>query len=668
MAKNDIILIDGIIQERCDELLPSNDNGEVFEFLACEQVLKKHDLSKDEIIQGNVDGKDDGGIDALYFFVNGNIILDTDTLNLPKSNCSLDVVIITCKHHNTFKQEVVNNQCASIAELFDFSKDNSQFIGAYNDELLDKINLLKHVYSLIASKLDKSTINYYYCSRGDSSEVGDNIVARASQIQNMSQDYFSNASSEYFFYGSSEILSLYRKRPPIVENIPIIDRVSGDDQCSVVLCKLTEYFKLISDENNNLKRYLFDSNVRDYMGNKGANADIMSTLCNGNQSADFWWFNNGITILSTSAVNIGKNMQVENVQIVNGLQTSLTIYQYFIENSDRISSDSRSVMIKIIAQTDESIRDQIIRSTNNQTTIELKSLFATDKLQRDIEDILKKNDLYYERRVNYYANQGISSNVIFDIMYLASGYIGLVLKQVDRAANLKQKQLKVPEKYDLIFNEKEDLRIWPIIAIILRRTDNYILRQNRLRNNKEKMAKRSRCIVAMITIGRILGKYNFNSQDLIASDIATLFTEEELIKTWDFMYPYYEKSNMLKRSYVLSILSDAGKVFNIYDVDIISKRHNVFTVYSDNNAVIDSRGRTVSARIDDSILEVIKTALPSQPWPVGLINLVIERTGFEMPTVKAGISILVNKGVFNRQKNGIVYDNDGNVIAKRMSQ
>ena len=49
MAKNDLILIDSIIEERVSENLPSNRKDEVFEFLSYEQVLKEYDLSADDI-------------------------------------------------------------------------------------------------------------------------------------------------------------------------------------------------------------------------------------------------------------------------------------------------------------------------------------------------------------------------------------------------------------------------------------------------------------------------------------------------------------------------------------------------------------------------------------------------------------------------------------------
>lgn len=59
------------------------------------------------------------------------------------------------------------------------------------------------------------------------------------------------------------------------------------------------------------------------------------------------------------------------------------------------------------------------------------SLRATDKIQEDIEDILRKEDLYYERRVNYYSNQGIPISQIYSPLYLAKGYMVLSRKLND---------------------------------------------------------------------------------------------------------------------------------------------------------------------------------------------------------------------------------------------
>lgn len=72
MAKNDVILLDGILKDI--ELAEPLDTGERFEFFAFQQILKSFDLTREELDVGWVDGKDDGGIDGFYTFVNGLLV------------------------------------------------------------------------------------------------------------------------------------------------------------------------------------------------------------------------------------------------------------------------------------------------------------------------------------------------------------------------------------------------------------------------------------------------------------------------------------------------------------------------------------------------------------------------------------------------------------------
>lgn len=102
----------------------------------------------------------------------------------------------------------------------------------------------------------------------------------------------------------------------------------------VILTKLTDYYNFIIDSNEKLNRRIFDSNVRDYLGLNPVNIDIMNTLSDS-ESPEFWWLNNGITIIGTHAHIVGNAISIENVQIVNGLQTSESIYNYFNESKNK---------------------------------------------------------------------------------------------------------------------------------------------------------------------------------------------------------------------------------------------------------------------------------------------------------------------------------------------
>ncbi len=130
MAKNDAILVDGIIDQRVDEAFPSSVRSEVFEYFCFEQVLKNYDLSPEEIESGWVDGRDDGGIDGFFTLINGHLFRDPEDFSWPKTNCEITVWILTCKHHDTFQQSPLNSLVASVAELFDLSIDRKELKGS----------------------------------------------------------------------------------------------------------------------------------------------------------------------------------------------------------------------------------------------------------------------------------------------------------------------------------------------------------------------------------------------------------------------------------------------------------------------------------------------------------------------------------------------------------
>ena len=194
---------------------------------------------------------------------------------------------------------------------------------------------------------------------------------------------------------AAQLVDRHRKIPSYKLELPFVDALSKGERY-VVLVRLSDYYTFIS-EGGHLRRYLFESNVRDFMGLNPVNEDIKSTLENPT-SPDFWWLNNGVTILASSANITGKSITATDTQIVNGLQTTESIFRHFQGNKS--FSDDRCVLVKVIVTHDAAVRDAIIRATNNQTNVELASLHATDKIQRDIEDVLLRHGLFYERRKN----------------------------------------------------------------------------------------------------------------------------------------------------------------------------------------------------------------------------------------------------------------------------
>ncbi|MEP6933996.1 MAG: abortive phage resistance protein, partial [Nitrospirota bacterium] len=136
MAKNDLHLLDGIIDDRIVKRLPSEKRDEAFEYLAFEQVMKDFDLSMDELLSGAIDGSRDGGIDAFFIVINGHLLQDPESFIWPRTGSELHVIIITSKHHDTFKQATLDALIATLTEILNFAINESQLTGAYSQPLL----------------------------------------------------------------------------------------------------------------------------------------------------------------------------------------------------------------------------------------------------------------------------------------------------------------------------------------------------------------------------------------------------------------------------------------------------------------------------------------------------------------------------------------------------
>ena len=656
MAKNDKILLDGIIEEKIELKIPSEKRDEVFEYFTFEQILKDFDLSTDEIAFGSIDGRNDGGIDGFYIFINGHLLTDLEKFNWPKTGSVLELWLFTCKHHDTFKQAPLDNIAATISELFDLAIEDNELKGDYSEQLLIRRRNFKQAYKRVSSRLSEFKINFCYASRGNSSDIGESIKSRAKQIEQITNDYFGNCISRFTFYGSTELIELHRKAPVFSLELPFSENLSSGETY-ILLVQLKEYYNFISD-NDKLRRYLFDSNVRDYMGLNRVNEDIRNTLIN-DKSPDFWWLNNGITILATGASVVGKSIQIQDIQIVNGLQTSESVFRYFTSGGSDISQ--RSVLVKVIVSKNLVIRDEIIRATNNQTSVELSALHATDKIQRDIEEVLRLNDFYYERRTNYYRNQAVLVEKILTPLYLASGYVNLILKSPEQATNLKSRFMKNESSYNKVYSNSTDLEIWPKIAYVLKYTDKFLETKRPNANSiSENFLKNRRQILSFLTMSRLLCNFNFTSTDLVLFDVKKL-TYEELEGSWKLikeLIPFQFSKSKIKRNTLLELCMKLNQDGKIKGFDRLL--HN-----SGLNLDLPKPKKEFKPKeiiISSDLMEKVDLLLPTQPWRPGTHKLIATEMKCSVGEVYEAVRLLIALDRRFKQKDGVVYDKEGNVI------
>ena len=637
MAKNDLILIDSIIDDRLSREYPSNNRGEVFEWFSFEQIYKGDDLSSDEIENCWIDGRDDGGIDGFFIFVNDYLFSGQDFSQLPKRNSELRISIVTCKHADTFKQNVVESILASTTELFDFSIDEDKLQGDYNIELLSKRKTLISLYRKLSTTLNRISFEFFYASRGDTSFIGGSIISRTNQIQQMISNNFSKASYCFKFIGSTELLQLYRNNQQYKITLKFEEELSSGDQRYIVLTNLSDYYKFVIDDNKKLRKYLFDSNVRDFMGFNKVNMDIMETLENSD-SPDFWLLNNGVTILATSAANVGKELVIDNVQIVNGLQTTESIYRYFNKFDNK--QDDRKVLIKVIVTTDEGTRDQIIKATNSQTVVETQSLHATDKIQRDIEEILKKSNFFYNRRTNYYQNIGIEDPHILTPLYMAKAYIALIKHDVVRAIKLKQKFMNDSDQYQIVFNDSIPINLWPKLADIIVKTDKYLIK-NRTGNTLliGGYLKSYRYVLSYLSISRLLGKTYYSENEFLNFN-AEIYDERIMEDTLNVI-----KSTMIGEK--------RRKKINGPDYIKIKRRFvETYNIPDYTPRYKSSKTSEYSKLKSLCTVEIIKRvydSLPDGGWKNGIHNEIASELNISSEMVSCAINMIFDSGLIDRK-------------------
>ena len=229
-----------------------------------------------------------------------------------------------------------------------------------------------------------------------------------------------------------------------------------------------------TNNSDTLEQSIFESNIRDYQGSVVVNKKIHSTLTK-DDNIDFWWLNNGITILANDISPVtSKSLMITEPEIVNGLQTSNEIYNYFSEHPEKLDSDSRHVLVRIIVPTNETSRDDIILATNNQTSIPKSSLRVSDSIHWQIEMFFKQKGLFYDRRKNHYKNLGKKNSEIVSVSYLAQSLIAVLLQKPNYSRARPSTLLTNDEYYDFLYKGDIDLIVYYKIIIWANRIKNYL--------------------------------------------------------------------------------------------------------------------------------------------------------------------------------------------------
>lgn len=526
------VILDDVLTQLHAERAPEMDATAYFEVFCAEQLLKDFDLSYDEIEAGIVDGEHDGGVDGIYAFVNGELITEDFDTTPFKKDVRLELFIIQSKTSGNYSEATLDKLISVTRNLLDLSKDPDH-LSQYNVQVREKIKQFRKAYRSLAARFPQLSITYFLAGKRPNVPVPSNFKTKADELAEVARGHFESANVTVEILGAAELMELARRQPKTVFELRCRKSLSCDDG-AIVLCRISDFNTFLRDEKGNVRKNLFESNVRDFQGATEVNAAIRKTLDTGG-TPDFWWLNNGVTILASRISITGDVASVADPQIVNGLQTSSQIASHFDDPGKK--TDERSVMIKIVSSDDEEVRDKIIKATNSQNAVQPATLRATDKIQRDIEATLKNLGLFYDRRKNFYKNEGKPVEKIISIPLMSQVLMSILLGRPDDARARPSSLIKDDKTYIDLFSEALPIHLYSFAGILMKRVESYLKTRVTLtasdRNNL-------RFYIAAYVTWLLAGTVDPTAEDISKVNPAEL-SDELLGKATDVVYDEYAK-------------------------------------------------------------------------------------------------------------------------------
>jgi len=529
MPTSSTVVLRATLEKARSQSAPQMSDSDFFELFCSEQLLKSHDLSYDEIEAGIVAGGDDGGIDSAYAFVNGELVADDFDVSAYKQDVAVDLVIITATTAPSFAEEAIDKLRMTTADLLDLSKNMADLASTYNSPLRTAMGNFRKAMMSLSDRFPQIRVQCYYVSHGDSGKIHAKVRVRAGDLSAQIEKLLPNSKCTVEFLGGSELLELARWSPVGPVKLPLAQNAIATDTGFICLVRLSDYYQFVTDKSGQLNRPMLDANVRDYQGDVEVNKAIRETLHTAADAAqEFWALNNGVTVVASHGAITGGMLTLKDPRVVNGLQTSVEIFKYFHAYPGQLACEHRTILVRVALTEDERYRDRVIKATNSQTAIQPASLRATESIHKDIEDYFGTHDLFYDRRKNYYKNQGKPKDQIVTIQHLAQAVMAILLGEPDNSRARPSSLLKRDDDYARIFSEKHPIGMYVTCARIMRRVDDFLRSPQAAASQDEKT--NLRFYVGAWTARTLTGSSAIQPADLDGLDVAPL-SEETLAET-----------------------------------------------------------------------------------------------------------------------------------------
>ncbi|WP_250009042.1 AIPR family protein [Actinoplanes sp. M2I2] len=233
---------------------------------------------------------------------------------------------------------------------------------------------------------------------------------------------------------------------------------------------------LLTDDNGNMRRGIFEDNVRDFQQyDNRVNSEIRHTLESEIGRREFAVLNNGVTVVAQRVDSSGDVFDIRDYQVVNGCQTCHVLF-----DQRAVLDDSVFVSLRLIQSSDDEVISRIVQATNQQTAVTEDDLAARTRFHRTLESYFAhqplERRLFYERRAGMYTARTITKTRIVTRSQLARSYAAMFINGMVGVGVYSQLRRS---HGDLIFQENHDPLPYYVSAAAFYRIE-WLFRNRRL--------------------------------------------------------------------------------------------------------------------------------------------------------------------------------------------
>lgn len=448
---------------------PSLSDDDAFErFAVSEIALRRSKLGAAAVENGLVGAKDDGGIDGFYVFLNGQELVEPDSIRLTRRKNALDglqpgltveVMIVQAKNETNWDTNVFPKIESALKAILahDVSAASLREF-PLNDDVVEKALMLRKLREKLSSLVPVMKFSIQYVTFAAESNLNPYMKTKRDQLKQwLLTKLPSGSTAQIVYVGDSSLVTQLRVSHDFIAKLVFTKPPVRVGAALVGLVTIDNYLSFLREDRTTvLREELFAVNVRDYAGGSIAVNNAIAMTLSTDSLSEFWWLNNGITIIADAASDpIELEWVATNPMIVNGLQTSHVIQAQSVAGRITKKRLQETVLVRLIVEADPEIRESIIAGTNNQTAIVGIQLHANEEKQLRIEEYLRHENWYYERRRYQYRGTSTPAGRIRTVSDVGQAVMSYRLLEPDTARARPGTLLGTTKGWNRVFRENE---------------------------------------------------------------------------------------------------------------------------------------------------------------------------------------------------------------------